>query len=57
MYTVQLTVKVAAASEHAAYRFLLHAIAHAKLAELVYVDAEVIREDRDDELGTDDAEA
>ena len=42
VYTVQVTVKVAADTEREAYHFIYEALRHAKKAEIVYVDAEVI---------------
>ncbi len=48
IYTVQVTVDVAAESDREALGFIRHALVHAKLAELVYLDSEVT-DDRHDE--------
>jgi hypothetical protein len=50
LYTVQVTLKVSAESEHEAYSFVKHALDNARKAELVYVDSEVIdhEDDADD---------
>lgn len=48
-YTVQVTVTLSAESEHEAYGFIQHALDHAKQAEIVYLDANVIGARPDDE--------
>jgi hypothetical protein len=49
IYTIQASVDVTADSEHEAYETLKHAIAKAKKAEIVYLDAEVT-DVRDDQI-------
>jgi mannose-1-phosphate guanylyltransferase len=49
-YTVLVTVKVSADSEHEAYGFIQHALDHAKKAEIVHIDSEVIETKPDEAL-------
>lgn len=48
IYTVQVTVKVSAESTHEAYGFIRHALDHAKKAEIVHIDSEVIETEPDE---------
>jgi len=47
LYTVLVTVKVAADSEHEAYGYIQHALDNARKQEVVYEDAEVINTEDD----------
>lgn len=44
IYTVLVTVKIAADTRNEAYRFIRHALDNARKAEIVHVDSEVIAE-------------
>ena len=57
IYTLTATVDIVADSEHEAYTFLRHALSHAKKAEIVYLDSEVVatRSDADDDAADNDA--
>lgn len=41
-YTVQVTVRVFSDTVHDAHRIIKHALERAKLAEIVYLDSEVL---------------
>lgn len=41
-YTVQITVRVCADTVNDAHRIIKHALEHAKLAEIIYLDSEVL---------------
>jgi hypothetical protein len=49
LYTVLVTVKVSAESKHEAYGFIRHALDHAKKAEILHIDSEVIETAPDEE--------
>ena len=44
MYEVLVTVQVYGETQSKAYGYIRHALEHAKKAEIVHVDSEVIRE-------------
>ena len=52
-YTVEVTLKVWAESEHEAYGFIKHGLDCARKQELVYVDAEVIETEPDEQPAPD----
>ena len=56
MYTMLVTLKVAADSEHEAYRFVRHALDSAKKAELLYLDSEVTVTEPEEEVLTNRAQ-
>jgi hypothetical protein len=49
IYTVLVTVEVSADDQHEAYGFITHALAHAKKADIVSLDAEVTDERPDED--------
>ena len=49
LYEVQVIVRVSADSESEAYRFIRHALDHAKKAEITVADQEVITTYEEDE--------
>ena len=44
IYVIQVTVEVTTDTANEAYRYIKHALAHTRKAEIVYVDSEVIEE-------------